>query len=163
MPCDTSPEIPGDNVSAKHNDILFELLLYSYNHNTLESTLWQATGNSQVKIIKEEVCIFHLFALIFGFGYGGLITMLSLLVADLFGLCNHGLIFGTITFIITIGGSIGPFVGGYIFDLSNSYYTFLLILLAVSATGSVLISLLKSTTYFTLPLNNRKRPKNNLL
>jgi hypothetical protein len=48
-PCDTLPEILGDNVSAKHNDILFELLLYPYNHNTSESTLWQATGNSQVK------------------------------------------------------------------------------------------------------------------
>ncbi len=49
MPCDTSPEIPGDNVSAKYNDILFELPLYPHNHNTSESTLWQATGNSQVK------------------------------------------------------------------------------------------------------------------
>jgi len=31
MPCDTSPEILGDNVSAKHNDILFELLLCPHN------------------------------------------------------------------------------------------------------------------------------------
>ena len=114
-------------------------------------------------ILSKEVWTFHLFALIFGFGYGGLITMQSLLVADLFGLRNHGLIFGTITFIITIGGSIGPFVGGYIFDLSGSYYTLLLILLTVSVTGSVLISLLRSSNDFTLPLSNRKRPKNNLL
>ena len=49
IPCDTLPEILYDNVSAKHNDILFEHLLYSYNHNTSEFTLWQATGNSQVK------------------------------------------------------------------------------------------------------------------
>jgi len=49
MPCDTLPEILGDNVSAKHNDILFEHLLYPYSHNTSEYTLWQATGNSQVK------------------------------------------------------------------------------------------------------------------
>jgi len=52
MPCDTSLGILGDNVSAKHNDILFELLLYSYNHNTSEFTLWQATGNSQVKNVN---------------------------------------------------------------------------------------------------------------
>ena len=51
MPGDISPEILGDNVSAKHNDILFELLLYPYNHHTSESTLWQATGNSQVKYV----------------------------------------------------------------------------------------------------------------
>ena len=116
-----------------------------------------------ILILSKEVWIFHLFALIFGFGYGGLITMQSLLIADLFGLRNHGLIFGTITFIITIGGGLGPFIGGYIFDLNGSYYTLLLVLLTVSATGSVLISLLRSTTDFTLPLSNRKRTKNYLL
>ena len=51
MPCDTLPEILGNNVSAKYNDTLFELLLYPYNHNTSESTLWQATENSQVKLL----------------------------------------------------------------------------------------------------------------
>ena len=61
MPLDTSPEILGDNVSVKHNDILFELLLHSYNHNTSESTLWQAIGNSQVKFcfIHFRVYLFH--------------------------------------------------------------------------------------------------------
>jgi len=55
MPCDTLPEILYDNVSAKHNDILFELLLYSYVHNTLESTLWQAKGNFQVKNVLNII------------------------------------------------------------------------------------------------------------
>ena len=32
MPCGTLAEILYDNVSAKHNDILFELLFYLYNH-----------------------------------------------------------------------------------------------------------------------------------
>ena len=43
MPCDTLPEILGDNVSDKHNDVLFELLLYLYNHNTLELSLESIT------------------------------------------------------------------------------------------------------------------------
>ena len=64
MPCDTLPEILGDNVSAKHNDILFELLLYLYNHNTSESTLWQATGNSQVKPLLGH--FLYIFASPFG-------------------------------------------------------------------------------------------------
>jgi len=51
MPYDILPKIPGDNVSAKHNDILFKLLLYSYNHNTLESTLVASHRvDSKVKI-----------------------------------------------------------------------------------------------------------------
>jgi len=36
MPCDTSPEILCDNVSAKYNGILFGLLLYPHNHTTPE-------------------------------------------------------------------------------------------------------------------------------
>ena len=115
-------------------------------------------GNKQVTIVSFilmtlSVCLllfskriemFYLFAIIFGFGYGGLVTMSSLLVADLFGLRNHGLIFGVVAFTITFGGGVGPLMAGYIFDLSNSYYLLLFILLAVSAAASVLISLLKS-------------------
>lgn len=107
------------------------------------------TFAAYILTLSKEVWMFHLFALIFGFGYGGLITMLPLLVADLFGLRAHGLIFGVVTFIITIGGGIGPLVAGYIFDLSGSYYTLFLVLLALSATSSVLISLLRPTTDFT--------------
>jgi len=43
MLCDTLPEVLGDNVSGKHNDVFFELLLYSYNHNTLELSLQSIT------------------------------------------------------------------------------------------------------------------------
>lgn len=110
------------------------------------------TFAAYILTLSKEVWMFHLFALIFGFGYGGLVTMQSLLVADLFGLRNHGLILGTLAFIVVIGGGIGPLVAGYIFDLSGSYYMLLLVLLAVSATGSVLISLLRPTTDFTYPL-----------
>jgi MFS family permease len=107
------------------------------------------TFAAYILILSKEIWMFHLFGLIFGFGYGGLATMQSLLVADLFGLSNHGMILGTLDFIVVIGGGIGPLVAGYIFDLSGSYYTLLLILLAVSATASVLISLLRPTTDFT--------------
>ena len=87
--------------------------------------------------------MFYIFAVIFGFGYGGLVAMSSLQVADLFGLRNHGLIFGVLAFIITFGGGVGPLVAGYIYDLSNSYHLLLFILLAVSITGSLLIMLLR--------------------
>jgi len=96
-----------------------------------------------ILILSKQIWMFYLFALVFGFSYGGLTTMSSLLIADLFGLFNHGLIFGILIFIITIGGGIGPLVAGYIFDLSGSYYILPLVLLVVSTTSSILISLLK--------------------
>ena len=69
--------------------------------------------------------------------------MSSLLVSDLFGLSNHGLIFGIVAFTITFGGGVGPLLAGYIFDLTNSYYFLLFILVIVSAAASLLISLPK--------------------
>ena len=110
-----------------------------------------------ILMFSKKIEIFYLFAIIFGFGYGGLVTVSSLLVTDLFGLRNHGLIFGFLIFTITIGGGIGPLVAGYIFDLSSSYYTLLFILLAVSTAGSVLISLLKSRSDSDQMIDNQKK------
>ena len=107
------------------------------------------TFAAYILILSKEVWMFYLFAFIFGFSYGGLQIMGSLLVADLFGLRAHGLILGVVTFIFTIGSGTGPLVASYIFDLSGSYHTFLLVFFAIGVTGSVLISLLKSATDFT--------------
>ena len=109
-----------------------------------------------ILIFSKKIEMFYIFAIVFGFGYGGLVAMSSLLVTDLFGLQNHGLIFGVFAFIITLGGGVGPLVAGYIYDVSSSYYILLLILLAVSTTASVLISLLKPTSISSLPLGHRE-------
>ncbi|MDP2917042.1 MAG: hypothetical protein Q8O16_03840, partial [Dehalococcoidia bacterium] len=45
----------------------------------------------------------------------------SPLVAGIFGLRSHGLIFGVTGFAFTIGGAIGPSLTGYIFDATHSY------------------------------------------
>jgi MFS family permease len=52
---------------------------------------------------------------------------------------SHGTIFGIITFISTIGGSIGPFIAGIIFDLRNSYTYAFLLCLATTFIGLTLI------------------------
>jgi MFS family permease len=63
----------------------------------------------------------YLFALIFGFGYGSLAPMMPILVADRFGRHVLGSVYGILTFFIGIGGGIGPFVGGLIYDRFGSY------------------------------------------
>ena len=61
------------------------------------------------------------FAFAFGFAYGGIMTLQSLLSAELFGLSSLGLILGSVSFIYTIGSAAGPLLSGYIFDVTNSY------------------------------------------
>lgn len=61
------------------------------------------------------------FAAIYGFAHGGLFTVASPTVAELFGTAAHGAIFGVILFFGTIGAAIGPLYAGWIFDTSGSY------------------------------------------
>ncbi len=58
---------------------------------------------------------------LFGFGWGGIYTLIQLLCADLFGLKALGKIIGAITVLDTLGGGLGPFMTGVLYDVSGSY------------------------------------------
>jgi MFS family permease len=59
--------------------------------------------------------------LVFGFGWGGIYTLLQLLCADFFGLLALGKIMGVVNVLDTFGGGLGPFVTGVLYDRSGSY------------------------------------------
>jgi predicted MFS family arabinose efflux permease len=61
------------------------------------------------------------FILIFGLGWGGLYTMLQLTCMDAFGTRAGGKILGTITVLDAIGGGLGIWITGVLFDRSKSY------------------------------------------
>lgn len=64
---------------------------------------------------------FYLFGVFFGFFYGGWIPMFPALAAELFGTSHLATIYGIVTLASGVGGVIGPFMAGYLFDLTNSY------------------------------------------
>jgi len=69
---------------------------------------------------------FYVFAVIFGLAYGGVVTQLPLIAGELFGLHSIGAIVGLEMLGTSLGGAIGPVLGGYVFDVTNSYhYAFL--------------------------------------
>jgi len=61
------------------------------------------------------------FLVLFGVGWGGLYTMLQLLTVDCFGLKSAGKILGTIVTLDAIGGGLGPWVTGVLYDRTGSY------------------------------------------
>ena len=70
----------------------------------------------------KSIAILYLFALVFGFGYGSLAPVMPYLVSDRFGRHILGSAYGLLNFFATgVGGSIGPILGGYIFDKTGSY------------------------------------------
>jgi MFS family permease len=84
----------------------------------------------------------YIFAIIFGFAYGGLIVLESPLVGDLFGLRAHGAILGAVHFAATIGGAVSPLLAGLIFDITHSYRMSFLVCAMVSVAGLALSSTL---------------------
>ena len=90
------------------------------------------------------------FALIYGTAHGGLFAVASPTVAEFFGTRTHGLIFGIVLLIGTIGGTAGPWISGRIFDLSNSYNMAFLIL-----TGLTVFGFLVSFGLRGLPVNSK--------
>jgi len=91
----------------------------------------------------KEVWGLYLSAVIFGFAFG-CATSESPLVAELFGLSSHGLILGVINLVgFTFGAAIGPFIAGYIFDMTNTYQVAFIVCAATGIAGLILTILLK--------------------
>jgi len=86
----------------------------------------------------------YLFALIFGIAYGDIVPQQSPLVASIFGLASHGLIFGVVDLGFTIGAAVGPFIAGYTFDVAGSYHMAFIISAVVSFIGLLLTAILRS-------------------
>ena len=114
-------------------------------------------GNRQVLIIgfilmsaalfwlvpATEVWMLYLFAAVFGFASGGGAVSESPLVAKLFGLRSHGLILGVINLGVTTGGAVGPFVAGYIYDVTGSYQIAFVVCAVAAILGLTLAAILR--------------------
>ena len=95
-------------------------------------------------MVVKNFWILHLIVGGFGFAYGGCAVSHSPIVAMLFGLRAHGLIFGIFGVSVAIGGAIGPFLAGYIFDITESYQLAFLVGTVISSAGFILSATLKS-------------------
>jgi MFS family permease len=93
--------------------------------------------------LSHAAWMLFLFATVYGFAHGGLFTVMSPTVAELFGTGSHGLLFGIVLFSGTLGGAIGPLMAGRIFDLTGSYQLVFFILTAMVVVGFILITTLR--------------------
>jgi MFS family permease len=91
----------------------------------------------------DELWMLYLFALVFGFAYGGMGPSMAALVGDTFGLQRIGAILGVLDVGFGTGAAIGPAIGGLVFDTSNSYYPAFIYGIAAMLAVALLIGLIR--------------------
>ena len=94
-------------------------------------------------IWAQELWMLYLFAVIYGFAYGGIGPCLAALVGDTFGLGKLGAILGVLDVGFGTGAAIGPVVGGLIFDLSGSYFVAFVLGAVVMVLVTLLVTLVR--------------------
>ena len=65
--------------------------------------------------------LLYVYAVCYGLGQGSRALVLSAISADIFHGKHFGAIFGYFTFSIGLGGAIGAWLGGFLFDVTHSY------------------------------------------
>jgi MFS family permease len=94
-------------------------------------------------IRADTVMVLYLFAVIFGIGYGSMAPLMPYLTADRFGRQVLGSAYGMLIFFVAgFGGSIGPVIGGLIYDRTGSYANaWLLNLVLLMAISGLILTL----------------------
>ncbi|MBI4267021.1 MAG: MFS transporter [Chloroflexi bacterium] len=87
-------------------------------------------------LVRSDL-MFFLFAVVFGFSYGGDAPQLPALSARCFGISSMAIIYGLMSTIGNFTGGFGPIIAGYLFDFTGSY-TIVFLSTAVSLFIAVL-------------------------
>lgn len=78
----------------------------------------------------------------FGFGWGGIYTLIQLLSADLFGMRALGKVLAAINILDATGGALGPVVTGRLYDTSGSYFLPFAVITVLLLVATIAASLL---------------------
>ena len=77
------------------------------------------------------------FVLLYGLGYGSMLPINAARTGDLFGGDSLGRILGLLSTGYGIGGALGAFIGGYLYDLTGSYTDSLALVVFCLALGTL--------------------------
>jgi MFS family permease len=105
--------------------------------------LVMAVAGFTLLLVARSLWTLYLFAAIFGFGLwasGGLIPPMT---AELFGLRDHGTIYGSIFVSGAVGGAFGPVVVGYLFDITGNYQLAFIICFIITILSLLSLLILK--------------------
>jgi MFS family permease len=79
----------------------------------------------------------------FGFGWGGIYTLIQLLSADLFGMRALGKILAAINILDAAGGAAGPIVTGMLYDRTGTYFVSFAVITGLLLVATLAASMLR--------------------
>lgn len=95
----------------------------------------------------RELWMFYIFAVVFGFAWGGIGSQIPALMGDSFTGSSFGAIMGALLVGWNIGAAVGPVIGGYIFDTSGNYYVAFAAGAAAMLIAALLVAFLRKDSY----------------
>ena len=69
----------------------------------------------------NSMAMLWLYVAIFGFSMGGVVVLLPLAVGHYFGLTSFGLLLGILWMVNAMGGAVGTYASGLIYDYTGAY------------------------------------------
>ncbi len=112
-------------------------------YNTLIICCLLLTVSMGFLVITHEIWAFYLFAVVFGFAYGGEVPQIPLFVGKFGGTRAMATLMGLTLFVGNIGGSLGPWVAGKIFDVTANYHWAFIVGTIVGLCSLILALILK--------------------
>ena len=95
-----------------------------------------------LQLVSDPKWLFA-FAFVYGIAHGGLFAIASPTVAEYFGTRAHGVIFGIVMFLGSLGATFGPWLTGWLYDSMAAYDAAFLVVTGLSALGFLMALALK--------------------
>lgn len=92
-----------------------------------------------ILLFNTSLIGFYVFAVIFGFAYGGEIPQMPMFVGQLFGMRAMAAMMGYLVFIGSLGGALGPWVAGRVYDTTRNYRIAFAVAVAVGIVRLALV------------------------
>ena len=94
-------------------------------------------------IPARQTWSFYIAAILFGATSGSILPLFALILREYYGPKVMGTLYGFIFLVASIGIGVGPYFGGYIFDLTGSYLSMYIISGIISGSAALVVSTLR--------------------
>lgn len=98
--------------------------------------MFQALSIISLILFPLTDTIYLILSVLIGFGFGGNFVLFAKESAQVFGIKNLGLVYPYVFIGTAFAGIAGPFSGGFLFDISGTYYYAIILASTMSVLGS---------------------------